>query len=101
MENADLLDTKYDYSNIFTGTKKKGNPIATSITDYYGEDVVNTFENVKGFFSDDCKKMQQGFPDIFHRMMLGGRGLAIFENLMTELTNCDLLALLCTNIEII
>ena len=56
MENADLL--KYDYINIFTGTKKKGNPIATSITDHYGEDVVNTFENVKGFFNNDCKKMQ-------------------------------------------
>ena len=44
VENADLLDTKYNYINIFTGTKKKENLIVSSITDHYGEDVVHTFE---------------------------------------------------------
>ena len=76
VENADLLDTKYDYINIFTGTKK--NLIVSSIRDHYGEHVVHTFEDMKGFFNDDYKKMQQDFPDIFHRMMLRGRELAIF-----------------------
>ena len=96
MENANLLDTKYDYINILTGTKKKENSIVSSITDHYGEDVVHTFEDMKGFFNDDCKKMQQDFPSIFHRMMLRGRGLAIFDDLMTELADCDLLVPLYT-----
>ena len=51
---------------------------------------------MKGFFNDDCKKIQQDFPSIFHRMMLRGRGLAIFDDLMTELADCNLLVPLYT-----
>ena len=50
-----------------------------------------TLLKMKGFFNDDYKKMQQEFPHIFQRMMLRGRGLAIFDDLMTELADCDLL----------
>ena len=75
---------------------QKKNSIVSSITDHYGEDVVHTFEDMEGFFNDDCKKMQQDFPCIFCRMMLRGRGLAIFDNLMTELADCNLLVPLYT-----
>ena len=91
MGNADLLDTKYDYINIFIGTKKKENSLVTSITNHCGEDLVNTFEDMKGFFNSDCKKMQQEFPGVFHRMMLRGSGLTIFDDLMMELVDCYLL----------
>ena len=40
--------------------------------------------------------MQQEFPHIFQRMMLRGRGLAIFDDLMTEVADCDLLVPLYT-----
>ena len=96
VENADLLDMKYDYINIFNDTKKKENAMVTAIMDHYGEDIVHTFEDMKGFYDNDCKRMQHKFPDVFHRMMPRASGLAIFDDLMMELADCNLLVPLYT-----
>lgn len=97
-EHQDLIDCEFDYINIFLGTKENDNQMVQGIRARYPGKHINVVEDVKGLYDGDEKVMKKQFPELFNSMLLDNvyKGLVIFDDLMTELANCDLLVPLFT-----
>ncbi len=87
------VDTLFDYINIFIGTAREDNYMVQALKKEFKEKV-NIVE-VKKIFSegDFCTEL----PKLFHNLIRKGKkGCVIFDDLMSELAQCDLLIPLFT-----
>ena len=95
MDNqSQLIDTPFDYIFIFLGTDANANPI---LSDLKSSPSVCVFEVRKLFPTE--KQFEHKFPEFFQQLISsrkGQNGCVIFDDLMKELSQCNMLVNLFT-----
>ena len=98
IHRSEFLNAAFDYINIFLGTTLEANSMASAVRDKYGASRVRVVDDIKERYDGDVKKMKREFPKLFVEMFrsMSGKGLIIFDDLMSELNECDVLEPLFT-----
>ena len=86
----DMISVDFEYIVLFIGTAAKDNAIATTIGKMYGNSL--TVVEVNKLYGGDKSMFKHKFPtDFFSYLNKEKNGCVIFDDLMTELADCDVL----------
>lgn len=98
VNNPKSVTCDFDYINLFLGTPREVNTLAKNLVNKYGSETVRVVEDLmRKQFNNDCDALKKQFPIMFQDMIVEGKkGLVIFDDLMGEMSNCDVLAPLFT-----
>jgi hypothetical protein len=87
---ADMISVDFDYIVLFIGTMVKDNLIATELSKIYG-DILKVVETSKLYNGDKDMFKEHFSTDFFSYLNKEKNGCVIFDDLMTELAQCDVL----------
>jgi septin family protein len=92
-EHLNLLDTKFAHISVYIGTRLNDNPIFVELLEKFGPKVLRVVE-FGGLYEGNEKKLQENFAKDFvsEMIQLGPNGCVIFDDLMQELSNANILA---------
>lgn len=91
--HLNLIDTKFAHISVYIGTRLSDNPIFVELLEKFGPKVLRVVE-VKQLYGGSDKKLEENFANDFvsEMIQLGPNGCVIFDDLMNELSNANILA---------
>ena len=98
LHRSDLIDKEFDYIFIFMGTNADENETLSNLIEEI-PNKISIFE-LKNIYDDSTKDFENNFQRDFDNLVLkekkGLNGCVIFDDLMKELTSCNMLVNLFT-----